>query len=77
MITNQDYCSGCGDGGPLLCCDYCPVSYHLMCLNPPLCQVPEGKWACRKCDAIVCLMIMRYLHFYNTKLTIHFLTENP
>mmetsp|Transcript_16928 Transcript_16928/g.28840 ORF Transcript_16928/g.28840 Transcript_16928/m.28840 type:complete len:524 (-) Transcript_16928:104-1675(-) len=52
MITNQDYCSGCGDGGPLLCCDYCPVSYHLMCLNPPLCQVPEGKWACRKCDAI-------------------------
>lgn len=52
-MINQDYCHGCGEGGPLLCCDYCPVSYHLICLDPPLYEVPDGTWACKKCKATV------------------------
>jgi hypothetical protein len=32
----------------LLRCDFCPLSYHLDCLNPPLCEAPskEKFWMC-------------------------------
>ncbi len=29
-------CVECDLGGNLLCCDSCPRTYHLECLNPPL-----------------------------------------
>ena len=28
---NHDYCDSCLEGGDLLCCDRCPVSFHLQC----------------------------------------------
>mmetsp|Transcript_8549 Transcript_8549/g.25542 ORF Transcript_8549/g.25542 Transcript_8549/m.25542 type:complete len:656 (+) Transcript_8549:191-2158(+) len=42
-------CAKCGDGDDLLCCDSCPLSYHIECLEPPLTEMPEGKWRCPPC----------------------------
>ncbi|XP_058876849.1 chromodomain-helicase-DNA-binding protein 3 isoform X1 [Acipenser ruthenus] len=44
-----EYCGVCKDGGELLCCDSCPSSYHLHCLNPPLPEIPNGEWLCPRC----------------------------
>ncbi|CAI9277327.1 unnamed protein product [Lactuca saligna] len=42
-------CVVCDLGGDLLCCDSCPRTYHIECLDPPLKQIPEGKWKCPTC----------------------------
>lgn len=42
-------CVICDLGGNLLCCDSCPRTYHLQCLNPPLKRIPNGKWQCPTC----------------------------
>ncbi|XP_055019659.1 chromodomain-helicase-DNA-binding protein 4 isoform X4 [Boleophthalmus pectinirostris] len=44
-----EYCRMCKDGGELLCCDTCPSSYHIHCLNPPLPEIPNGEWICPRC----------------------------
>ncbi|KAJ8276609.1 hypothetical protein COCON_G00083610 [Conger conger] len=31
---------------PLIQCDYCPLLFHMDCLNPPLTAMPTGKWMC-------------------------------
>ncbi|XP_023518960.1 protein CHROMATIN REMODELING 4-like isoform X2 [Cucurbita pepo subsp. pepo] len=43
-------CVVCDLGGNLLCCDSCPRTYHLQCLNPPLKRIPMGKWLCPSCN---------------------------
>ncbi|XP_050367230.1 protein CHROMATIN REMODELING 4 isoform X2 [Argentina anserina] len=43
-------CVVCDLGGNLLCCDSCPQTYHLQCLNPPLKRIPNGKWQCPNCS---------------------------
>eukprot|EP00061_Rhincodon_typus_P009140 g32397.t1 len=43
---HMEYCRVCKDGGELLCCDACPSSYHIHCLNPPLPEIPNGEWLC-------------------------------
>jgi hypothetical protein len=52
-IVNKedDACQICGTGGFLLCCDSCPLVYHMECLIPPLPGVPEGHWDCPACVA--------------------------
>lgn len=47
--SQSDWCRVCDDGGTLICCDHCDAAYHLGCLNPPLRELPEGKWACPEC----------------------------
>ncbi|GAB4829608.1 hypothetical protein Ancab_019276 [Ancistrocladus abbreviatus] len=42
-------CVICDLGGDLLCCDTCPRTYHLECLDPPLKSIPNGKWECPQC----------------------------
>ncbi|GLT98846.1 hypothetical protein SLE2022_163230 [Rubroshorea leprosula] len=42
-------CVVCDLGGNLLCCDSCPRTYHLECLEPPLKRIPTGKWQCPQC----------------------------
>ncbi|XP_033957567.1 chromodomain-helicase-DNA-binding protein 4 isoform X1 [Pseudochaenichthys georgianus] len=44
-----EFCRVCKDGGELLCCDSCPSSYHIHCLNPPLPEIPNGEWICPRC----------------------------
>ncbi|KZV21648.1 protein CHROMATIN REMODELING 4 [Dorcoceras hygrometricum] len=42
-------CVICELGGKLLCCDSCPRTYHLECLDPVLKRIPSGKWDCPMC----------------------------
>ena len=44
-----EYCKICKDGGELLCCDFCPGTYHMRCVKPQLIAVPEGEWKCPMC----------------------------
>lgn len=32
--------------GPLIQCDYCPLLYHMDCLDPPLTSLPTVRWIC-------------------------------
>lgn len=50
-VFNHDLCDACGgQEGDLLCCEGCPRSFHLLCLDPPLASVPTtGDWFCPAC----------------------------
>ncbi|KAJ8280871.1 hypothetical protein GJAV_G00060230 [Gymnothorax javanicus] len=42
-------CFTCGRScrvAPLIPCDYCPLLFHMDCLDPPLTAMPTGKWMC-------------------------------
>uniref|UniRef100_A0A0M3IAK1 PHD-type domain-containing protein n=1 Tax=Ascaris lumbricoides TaxID=6252 RepID=A0A0M3IAK1_ASCLU len=39
-------CSVGSEDAPLLQCDFCPLCYHLDCLNPPLAVPPKDRWMC-------------------------------
>lgn len=51
---HMEFCRVCKDGGELLCCDTCPSSYHIHCLNPPLPEIPNGEWLCPRCTVRGC-----------------------
>ncbi|KAL8265884.1 hypothetical protein R6Q59_003228 [Mikania micrantha] len=46
---NYFECVVCDLGGELLCCDSCPRTYHIECLDPPMKRIPNGKWNCPSC----------------------------
>lgn len=46
---HQEFCTVCRDGGELICCERCPASYHIQCLDPPLPKIPEDPWLCPRC----------------------------
>ncbi|XP_017051832.1 chromodomain-helicase-DNA-binding protein 3 [Drosophila ficusphila] len=48
-LSDEEFCRVCKDGGDLLCCDSCPLVYHLTCLDPPLKSIPKGDWTCPRC----------------------------
>jgi hypothetical protein len=48
---HADYCHTCKDVGELLCCDFCPLAYHLKCLVPPMAAIPTDDWRCPRCEA--------------------------
>ena len=49
QTDHQDFCEVCQQGGEIMLCDTCPKAYHLVCLEPPLDEAPEGKWSCPHC----------------------------
>ncbi|CAH3188361.1 unnamed protein product, partial [Porites lobata] len=51
---HQDYCEECEEGGDLLLCDTCTLSFHLRCLDPPLDEPPQGRWSCPVCQVRFC-----------------------
>ncbi|XP_075461078.1 chromodomain-helicase-DNA-binding protein 5 isoform X3 [Ascaphus truei] len=61
---HMEFCRVCKDGGELLCCDTCPSSYHLHCLNPPLPEIPNGEWLCPRCTCLPLKgKVQRILHW--------------
>lgn len=40
------YCSKSCRVGALIQCDFCPLLYHMDCLNPPLTSLPTNRWMC-------------------------------
>ena len=47
--SRQVVCYVCGKSsraGPLVSCDYCPLSFHLDCLDPPMSEIPRDVWMC-------------------------------
>lgn len=38
---HEDVCAVCKEEGDLLCCDFCPSTYHLTCLDPPMLSLPS------------------------------------
>ncbi|CAN3501857.1 histone demethylase Jhd2p [Diutina catenulata] len=47
-----DACRVCGSRDQpqhTLLCDNCDGAYHTGCVSPPLDEVPDGQWFCRKC----------------------------
>ncbi|KAE8704139.1 Galactose oxidase/kelch repeat superfamily protein [Hibiscus syriacus] len=49
---NDEVCSACYNGGDLICCDYCPSTFHMKCLG--LKEVPNGPWFCPSCCCGIC-----------------------
>eukprot|EP00958_Prasinococcus_capsulatus_P005026 scaffold478_cov409-Prasinococcus_capsulatus_cf.AAC.18 len=49
---HDDYCKLCGEGGKLICCEYCPTVCHLRCAG--LARVPDEGWFCFSCRCQIC-----------------------
>lgn len=48
-VWKEQYCAVCEDGGDLIICDSCNLSFHIGCLKPPMTTVPEGEFFCHFC----------------------------
>ncbi|KAF3987044.1 hypothetical protein FT663_03149 [Candidozyma haemuli var. vulneris] len=60
--TNDDFCSTCGGTGVFICCDTCPKSFHLLCCEPPIQDIPEENWSCNECRAAQGIDSRRYFN---------------
>ncbi|XP_053674364.1 nuclear receptor binding SET domain protein [Anopheles nili] len=45
---NVNWCFLCCNGGDLICCETCPISFHRQCLPVSL---PDGKYSCEECES--------------------------
>jgi len=54
LPTQEAVCEECGSkeatrSNEMLLCDHCDSGWHLLCLQPPLTEIPEGDWLCPRC----------------------------
>ncbi|EFJ33794.1 hypothetical protein SELMODRAFT_23264, partial [Selaginella moellendorffii] len=51
--ANSDQCCGiCNEGGELVCCETCPLTFHMECVS--LLEVPKDAWFCFRCLCCHC-----------------------
>jgi hypothetical protein len=50
--THVDMCMVCGRGGSLICCDGCPMAYHMPCVGETRASLPDDDWFCPECVAL-------------------------
>ena len=43
------YCNASANADDLLICDACDKGFHMICLDPPISSLPEGRWVCPLC----------------------------
>lgn len=69
---HKETCNVCFGRGTLLCCDYCSLSYHPHCSNPPILSQPEDYWMCPQCveDLSYSMIIVMHEYIDNGKETI-------
>ena len=48
---HNSLCEKCGQGGEVLLCEGCNLSYHPTCLQPALVDIPDEAWLCPECRA--------------------------
>jgi hypothetical protein len=48
---SEDQCAACKGAGEFVCCEGCPRVFHLLCMDPPRMQVPDGSFYCHACSA--------------------------
>ena len=51
-MIHQDWCHLCKVGGELVCCTWCPFSYHVRCVG--LEHIPKGYFSCPQHHCAVC-----------------------
>ncbi|KAI8814617.1 hypothetical protein BJ742DRAFT_270956 [Cladochytrium replicatum] len=53
IAASDDHCSTCLLPGDLLCCDFCPRTFHSSCVEEGFLanELPEGVWECKICKA--------------------------
>ncbi|KAJ3213433.1 hypothetical protein HK099_007400 [Clydaea vesicula] len=49
-MANDDFCSACLQKGKLICCDSCPRTFHICCLEEGYDIPSSGLWFCRECS---------------------------
>lgn len=47
---NLNSCLECGQAGTLICCEFCPATYHLDCLPEENQPEEDNKWLCPSCS---------------------------
>ena len=48
--AHDDECVVCGEGGSLLCCEFCSTVQHARCCDPPILEDTDSfDWACDGC----------------------------
>lgn len=52
---------------PLIQCDYCPLLFHMDCLDPPLTALPAGKWMCP--NHVEHLVVSKRKHVFRGRLS--------
>ena len=55
-LSNRDLCAICGQSGDIVCCDYCPRSFHVSCMDVShrphsnaSSSIDTSPWKCQKC----------------------------
>nr|XP_022911705.1 PHD and RING finger domain-containing protein 1-like [Onthophagus taurus] len=55
VVLDLTFCQICGspdNEDTMLLCDACDMGYHMLCLDPPLDEIPEGVWMCPYCTPV-------------------------
>lgn len=53
----------------MVACDFCPLVFHLDCLDPPLVCMPVGKWMCPNHPQNIVMLYLIWIPVFNSLMT--------